>query len=150
MTEHALWPFARALYRAINERQFEDLEALLDEDVDWAIYGPIEMCPFLGTRLGKPAVIEVVRQIAESVRIHRFHREMIMFGADSAGSMLRFSLTALSTNKPISLRVAHFAQFKADRLASIRVLVDSFELVEQALGRPIHLPRLTSFAHAAK
>jgi ketosteroid isomerase-like protein len=64
-----------------------------------------------------------------------------MLEADSAASMLRFSLTVHGSNKPISLRVAHFAQFRDGRLRSIRVLVDSFDLVEQALGRPIHLPR---------
>ena len=47
MTEHSLWRFSRALHRAINERQPDDLEALIDEDVDWAIYGPIDMFPFL-------------------------------------------------------------------------------------------------------
>jgi len=104
------------------------------------------MFPFLGARHGKAAVIEVIRQIAENVRIHRFDREQIMLGVDSASSMLRFSLTALDSSKPISLRVAHFAQFRAGRLRNFRVLLDSFDLVEQALGQPIHLPRMTSLA----
>ena len=144
MTEHSLWGFSRALYRAINERQREDLEALLDDDVEWAIYGPIDMFPFLGARRGKEAVLEVVRQIADNIRVHRFDRESIMLGVDSAASMLRYSLTVLDSSKPISLRVAHFAQFKAGRLSSIRVLVDSFDLVEQALGHPLNLPRMTA------
>jgi hypothetical protein len=63
---------------------------------------------------------------------------------DSAASMIRYSLTAIDSNKPISLRLAHFAQFKAGRLLSIRVLIDTFDLVEQALGRPINLPRIAS------
>ena len=146
MTEHSLWRFSRALHRAINERQLDDIETLIDEDVEWAIFGPIDMFPFLGSRHGKAAVMEVIRQIAENVRIHRFDREQIMLGMDSAASMLRFSLTALDTNKPISLRVAHFAQFKAGRLRNFRVLLDSFDLVEQALGQPIPLPRMSSFA----
>ena len=146
MTEHSLWRFSRAIHRAINERQLDDLATLLDDDVDWAIYGPIDMFPFLGQRRGKDAVIEVVRQIAENFRVHRFDRETIMLGTDSAASMLRYSLTSLESNKPISLRVAHFAQFKAGRLSNIRVLLDSFDLVEQALGRNIHLPRMTSCA----
>ena len=146
MTEHSLWRFSRALHRAINERRHEDLEALIDDDVDWAIYGPIDMFPFLGARRGKEAVLEVIRQIADNVRVHRLDRETIMLGVDSASSMLRYSLTMLDSSKPISLRVAHFAQFKAGRLASIRVLVDTFDLVEQALGRPIHLPKLSSCA----
>jgi ketosteroid isomerase-like protein len=146
MTEHSLWRFSRALHSAINERQFSQLEELLDEDVEWAIYGPIDMFPFLGARRGKAAVLDVVEQIAENFRVHRFDRETIMLGVDSASSMLRYTLTALDTNKPISLRVAHFAQFKAGRLSSIRVLIDSFDLVEQVLGRDIHLPRITSVA----
>jgi hypothetical protein len=67
-----------------------------------------------------------------------------MLGEDQAASMIRYSLTALDSNKPISLRLAHFAKFRAGRLISIRVLVDTFDLVEQALGHPIHLPRMAS------
>jgi ketosteroid isomerase-like protein len=144
MTEHSLWRFSRALHRALSERQFADVEALIDDDIDWAIYGPIDMFPFFGARRGKAAVLDVIRRIADNVRVHRFDRESVLLGADSAASMIRYSLTALDSNKPISLRLAHFARFRADRLVSIRVLVDTFDLVEQALGRPIHLPRLAS------
>jgi ketosteroid isomerase-like protein len=143
MTEHSLWRFSRALHRALDDRQHEELETLIDEDVDWAIYGPIDMFPFLGARRGKAAVMEVLRQIADNVRIRRFDRETIMLGVDSAASMLRYSLTALDSSKPISLRLAHFAQFNGGRLRSLRVLVDTFDLVEQALGHPIHLPRIS-------
>jgi hypothetical protein len=110
MTEHSLWRFSRALHTAINERRQHDLEPLIDEDVEWAIYGPIDMFPFPGSRHGKAAVLEVCRQIADNVRVHRFDRESIMLGVDSAASMIRYSLTAVDSNKPISLRLAHFAQ----------------------------------------
>ena len=59
MTEHSLWRFSRALHRALNDRQPEDLATLLDEDVEWTIYGPIDMFPFLGGRRGKAAVLEL-------------------------------------------------------------------------------------------
>ena len=143
MTEHSLWRFSRALHHAINERQREDLEPLIDEDVEWAIHGPIDMFPFFGARHGKAAVLEVIRQIADNVRVHRFDRESILLGAESAASMLRYSLTLLDANKPISLRLAHFARFRSGKLSNIRILVDTFDLVEQALGRPIHLPRIS-------
>ncbi|MBR0874402.1 nuclear transport factor 2 family protein [Bradyrhizobium tropiciagri] len=142
MTEHSLWRFSRALLRAINERQLSDIEPLLDDEVEWAIFGPIDLFSFFGARRGKAAVLEVIRQIGENVRVHRFDREQIMLGTDSAASMLRFTLTALDSNKPVSLRLAHFAQFRDGRLTSFRVLVDSFDLVEQTVGYPIHLPRI--------
>ena len=59
------------------------------------------MFPFFGSRRGKAAVLEVIRQIADNVRIHHFDREQIMLGVDSAASMIRYSLTALDANKPI-------------------------------------------------
>jgi ketosteroid isomerase-like protein len=142
MTEHSLWRFSRALHRALSERQPEDLAALLDEDVDWAIYGPIDMFPFLGARRGKAAVLDVVGQIADNFQVRKFERETVMLGVDSAASMMRYSLTAVDSNKPISVRIAHFVRFRAGRLLSMRVLLDSFDLVEQTLGHPIHLPRI--------
>jgi len=144
MTEHSLWRFSRALHRAINERQLEDLQTQIDDDVDWVIYGPIDMFPFLGARRGKDAVLEVCRQVSENVRVRRFDRESIVLGEDSAASMMRYSLTMLASNKPINLRLAHFAQFKAGRLLNIRVLLDTYDLVEQTLGHPIHLPKIGS------
>ena len=87
MTEHNLWRFSRALHRAINERQFAEIENLIDEDIEWTIHGPVEWFPFFGSRRGKAAVMEVIRQIAEKVRVHRFDREQIMLGAESASSM---------------------------------------------------------------
>jgi hypothetical protein len=60
MTEHSLWRFSRAIFRAINERQFDDIAELIDDEVEWAIFGPIDMYPFLGARRGKAAVLEVI------------------------------------------------------------------------------------------
>jgi ketosteroid isomerase-like protein len=144
MTEHSLWRFSRALHRALSERQYADIEALIDDDIDWAIFGPIDMFPFLGARRGKAAVLDVIKRIADNVRINRFDRESVLLGNEQAASMIRYSLTALDSNKPISLRLAHFVRFRDGRLVSLRALLDTFDLVEQALGRSIHLPRLAS------
>ena len=136
MTEHSLWRFSRALHRALNERQFGEIESLIDEDVEWTLHGPVGLFPFFGSRRGKAAVLEVLRQIADKVHVHRFDRESIMLGVEAASSMLRYSLTVLDTNKPVRVRLAHFAQFREGRLANLRILVDSHELVEQAICQP--------------
>jgi hypothetical protein len=133
MTEHSLWRFSRALHRAINERQFAEIESLIDDDIDWNIHGPVELFPFFGSRHGKAAVMEVIRQIAGRVRVHRFDREQMMLGAESASSMLRYSLTMLDSNKPVRVRVAHFAQFRDGRLVNMRILIDGHDLVGQAV-----------------
>lgn len=142
MTEHSLWRFSRALHHALQERQTDQLEAVLDDNIDWAIYGPIDMFAFFGARHGKRPVIEVVRQIADVVRLHRLDRESLLLGEDSAASLMRYSLTSAGSTSPISVRVAQFAQFKGGRLTSLRAVIDTFDLVEQTLGREIHLPKI--------
>ncbi len=142
MTEHSLWRFSRAIHRALNEGQTDQLEDMLDDNVDWAIYGPIDMFAFLGVRRGKAAVVEVIKQIAKAVSLHRFDRESIMLGDDAAASLMRYSVTPAKSEAPISVRLAHFAQFKAGRLISLRAVIDTFDLVEQTLGRQIHLPKI--------
>ncbi|MDO8981411.1 MAG: nuclear transport factor 2 family protein [Afipia sp.] len=142
MTEQSLWRFSRAFHRALNERQTDDLESILDENVDWAIYGPIDMFAFLGPRHGKRAVIDVVREISGIVSLHRFDRESLMIGENSTASLMRYSLTSTTTGTPISVRIAIFAKFNAGRLINLRAIIDTFDLVEQALGRQIHLPKI--------
>jgi ketosteroid isomerase-like protein len=142
MTEHSLWRFSRALRSALDERQTDQLEAILDDNVEWAIYGPIDMFAFLGVRRGKQAVIEVVREIAAMIRFQSSERESIMLCDDTAASLMRYSITTAKSNKPISIRLAHFAQFKAGRLVSLRAVIDTFDLVEQTIGRHIHLPKI--------
>ncbi|MDH8079956.1 hypothetical protein QIG57_26690, partial [Klebsiella pneumoniae] len=63
-------------------------------------------------------------------------------GEDSAASMMRYSLMPEANGNPISVRVALFVQFKAGRLSSLRAVIDTFDLVEQTLGRQIHLPKI--------
>jgi ketosteroid isomerase-like protein len=120
----------------------DPLSELIDEDIEWNLYGPIDLFPFLGSRRGRPAVVEVCRQLANNVKFYRFDREAIMLGENTAASMMRYSLTVLDTNKPISLRLAHFAQFKNGRLSRLRAVLDSFDLVEQSLGYQIQLPQM--------
>lgn len=143
MVEHCFWRLSRTLHHAINERHFEEVEALIDEEVDWALYGPIDMFPFFGPRGGKLAVLDVIRQIASRVQIRGFERETTMLGVDTAASMVRYCMIERHSDRSISLRVVQFAQFKAGRLINMRVLVDTFDLVEQALGRQIQLSKAT-------
>lgn len=142
MTEHSLWRLSRALHRALTERQIDQLEAVLDDNVEWAIYGPIDMFAFFGPRRGKRAVIDVIREISDVVTLHRFDRESILLGEDSAASLMRYSLSPVASGNPISVRIALFAQFKSGRLSSLRAVIDTFDLVEQTLGRQIHLPKI--------
>ena len=140
MTGHPLWAFAHALRRTLASQDTAEIAAILHDDIDWAIFGPIDMFPYLGARQGKDATLNSIARIVESFRLHKLKQEDVIVGIDSASALLRCSLNASDTNRPISVRIAAFLRFRDGKLASLRAVIDTFDLVEQVLGRPIHLP----------
>lgn len=142
MSGHPLWTFAHALRKGLASQDLAEIAPGLHDEVDWAVFGPIDMFPYLGARRGKAAALDSIEQIADNFRLHKFKQEDVVLGADSASALLRCSLNANDTNRPISVRIAAFLRFKDGKVASLRAVIDTFDLVEQALGRPIHLPAL--------
>lgn len=141
MTEHCYWRFSRALHRAINDQCFAEIEDLLDKHVEWALNGPIDMFPFLGSRHGKHAVLKVIRHLAGNIQVRRFDREMTILGLDSAASICAVRLVTSASGKPIVPCPVRPVQGRpAHQYARA---IDTFDLVEQVFGRSIHLPNIS-------
>ena len=142
MSGHPLWTFAHALRNGLASQDSADIAPSLHDEVDWAIFGPIDMFPYLGARQGKEAALDSISQIADNFRVHKIKQEDVVLGDESASALLRCSLNSNDTNRPISVRIAAFIRFRDGKVASLRAVIDTFDLVEQALGRQIHLPAL--------
>lgn len=142
MSGHPLWTFAHALRKGLGNQNPAEISACFDDDVDWAIFGPIDMFPYLGARQGREATIDAISQIGDNFRLRKVKQEEVLLSDQSASLLLQCSLNANDDNRPISLRVATFLRFRNERVVSMRAVIDTFDLVEQALGRPIHLPTM--------
>ena len=102
------------------------------------------MFPFFGARRGKNAVLEVIKQIADNVRVHRFDRESVMLGEDSAASMMRYSLTALDCQQADQPAAGALRQFKAGRLSAFASWSTRLIWSSRRSGASIHLPKIAS------
>lgn len=142
MSGHPLWTFAHALRKAFLAQDAAEIASSLHDEIDWAVFGPIDMFPYLGARQGKEAALDSIAQITDNFRLYKIKQEDVVIGTDSASALLRCSLNSSDTNRPISVRIAAFLRFRDGKVASLRAVIDTFDLVEQALGRPIHLPAL--------
>lgn len=142
MSGHPLWTFAHALRKGLAAQDIAEIAPSLHDEIDWAVFGPIDMFPYLGARQGKEAALDSIGQIADNFRLHKIKQEDVVIGADQASALLRCSLNANDTNRPISVRIATFLRFRDGKVASLRAVIDTFDLVEQTLGRPIHLPAM--------
>lgn len=139
MSEHPMRGFARAFCDALSAREPARIAPLIDDDIDWTIFGPVDLFPFFGRRKGRAAVIAMLSGVSETLQLRGCDMERLLTDGDHAASMMRVSARDLRSNRTISLRLALFAQFSGDKLTGLSVVFDSFDAVEQAIGRHIDL-----------
>ena len=127
--------FVRAFCDAFLTQDAEQVAAWLDDDVDWILYGPIDLFPFFGQRNGKAAVLAMYSDIASSPELKSCEKDSTLVDGDRAASMIRLTAVHRQTGRTLTLRLAPFAQLRIGKVVRMRALLDSFDFAEQALGR---------------
>ena len=59
MSDHPMRGFARAFCDALAAREPARIAPLIHDDIDWTIFGPVDLLPFFGQRKGKAAVLSI-------------------------------------------------------------------------------------------
>ena len=137
MTDTTIRPIVEAFYRATAERNAEAALSFIDDNVDWLVQGPVDVFAFFGQRYGRAAVREGYAEIARRLDVTSFRVETLLVEGDRAAVMIRYSAIVRATGKVMSIRIAQFSRFADGKLVEMRALVDSYDMVEQALGRPL-------------
>ena len=128
-----------ALYGAYARRDFEQIAAAIHDDIDWVIYGPVAVFPFAGPRRGRAAVLEAMAGIAQVYSLENYKPEIMIVDGDRAAVMSDVSFTQRATNRILRFRVANFLRIQDGRLIEFREFINTFDVVEQALGRELQL-----------
>jgi len=139
VTESATRAAVRDLYDAYARRDFARVAALIHDDVDWIIYAPVSVFPFAGPRRGRAAVLQAMGGIAEVYSVESYKPEIVVIEGDCAAVMSDTSYRQRATQRLLRLRIANFLRFENGRLIEFREFVNSFDAVEQALGRELKL-----------
>jgi ketosteroid isomerase-like protein len=128
-------PLVHELYSAYARGDSERVAQLIDDDIDWIIHGPVQVFPFLGPRRGKAEVLKTLADIAQGYAIERYEPEIVVVDGDRAAVLSNVALRQRATNRMLSVRLANFLRFRAGKLVEFREFSDTFDVVEQALGR---------------
>ncbi len=129
----------RELYDAYGRRDFERVAALIHDDIDWVIYGPVGVFPFAGPRRGRAAVLSALAGIAELYSLESYTPEIILADGDRAAVMSDVSFKQRATNRTMRFRVANFLRLQDGKVIEFREFANTFDVVEQALGRELQL-----------
>jgi hypothetical protein len=54
--------------------------------------------------------------------------------------LIRLTSVVRATGNVMSVRTSQFSRFRAGKIVEMRGVLDSFDMVEQTIGRPLDLP----------
>jgi len=139
MTENTTRTAAEAFYKASAERDIARCIALIDDDVDWFVQGPVDIFSFLGHRRGKAAVLQGYRDMAQRLEFIGYQVEKLLVDGDHAAALIRLSSIVRATGNVMAIRTSQFSRFASGKIVEMHAVVDTFDMVEQTLGRPLSL-----------
>jgi ketosteroid isomerase-like protein len=139
MPEDATRAAVTDLYDAYARGDGERVARYIDDEIDWVIHGPVQVFPFAGARRGKRAVLDALGAIAKDYSIERYVPQLVAVDGDSAAVMSNVAFRQRSTGRVLSFHIADFMRFRDGRIVEFREFANTFDLVEQALGRFIVL-----------
>jgi ketosteroid isomerase-like protein len=124
-----------ALYEAYAARDLDKVSALIHDDIEWVIYGPVQVFPFQGPRRGKAQVLDALATIGRDYALERYVPTIIIADGDRAAVLSDAAFVQRATGRTMSVRLADFLRFREGRLIEFREFTDTFDAVEQALGK---------------
>ena len=125
----------RRLYDAVAGGDVSALPRLIHNDIDWIIYGPLEVFPFQGPRSGKAAVLAAMSEIATLYELKRHVPEIVVADGDRAAVLANVAFAQRATGRTLTFKLANFLRFESGLLIEFRELSDTFDATQQALGR---------------
>jgi ketosteroid isomerase-like protein len=139
MTTPSTRAIVEEIYSAYARRDFDRVAALIHDDVDWIMYGPIQVFPFAGARHGKIAVLDALGSIAKDYQLERYEPNVIIVEGDRAAVMSEVAFKQRATDRTLRFKLANFLRIADGHLIEFREFANSFDLVEQALGQFIEV-----------
>lgn len=135
MADVTIRALAEIFYRASAKRDIERAMSLIADDVDWLVQGPVDVFPFLGQKHGKAAVLDGYRAIARMLEITEYVVETLLVDGDRVSALIRISAILRATGRVMSIRTSQFSRFRNGRIVEMRAVIDTYDMVEQTLGR---------------
>ena len=117
-----------------------DIEAALarcTDDVDFLTHAPIDILQHLGHRHGKAELRQMWQTVQTRYSGIRYDVPIVVAEDDRVAAYLRAFFTKRSNQRIVQFDVAVFYSFRDGRIAEIREIIDSFDLVQQVLERDI-------------
>lgn len=129
------------LYAAYAEGRIEEALIEFDDKVVMTSYAPVDIFPYLGRKQGKAAVAATMNAAHADFEYLSYQPVFMVTEQDDAAVIVLARLRQRATGRTIQLFVADFIRFADGRIVELRQFMDSFDAVQQVLGREISISK---------
>jgi uncharacterized protein len=111
--------------------------ACCSDDVDFVANAPIDILPHLGHRHGKAEVRQMWQTVHARYSSMRYEVPIMVAEGDTVAASLRAFFRKRSNDRIVQFDIAVFYTLRDGRIAQIREVMDSFDLVQPLLERDV-------------
>jgi ketosteroid isomerase-like protein len=122
---------------AFRKSDYARIAARFHSDIDWLFHGPISIFPEIGHRRGKVAVFQTFAALNERYRFDRHVSDHLIAEGNWGAGVAEVALVQRDSGRTIRIRVASFFRIENGLVVEYRGFTDSFDAVEQVLGKII-------------
>jgi ketosteroid isomerase-like protein len=115
----------------------EDALARCTDDVEFIVNAPIDILPHLAHRQGKAEIREMWRTIRIRYSEQRCEVPILVAQGDKVAALIRVFFRKRTNERMVQFDIAAFYTFREGRIAQIREIIDTFDLVQQVLERDV-------------
>ena len=107
------------------------------DDLEYFAPAPIDILPHMGQHRGKDEVRKAWQTIRSRYSDMRHEVRTIVAEDDAVAAHVRVFLTKRTSGRVVQFDNAMFFRLQGGRIASIRQIIDTFDLVQQVLERDL-------------
>jgi ketosteroid isomerase-like protein len=111
--------------------------ACCDKELDSITYAPIELFPHLGHKHGSAWVAEAIKTQRKRYTSRTYEIKFMAVDGDKVATMQFISLRKHNDDRVVHLEAAEFYTLRDGLILTHRSFFDSFDFVQQVLGRDL-------------
>jgi limonene-1,2-epoxide hydrolase len=108
-----------------------------DDEIDSITYAPVELFPHLGHKHGKAWIAEAIRIQQERYLTRRSEMAFIAVDGLKIATVQRLYMRKRNDQRLVQFDLAEFFTLHGGRIIKHRSFFDSFDLIQQLLGRDL-------------
>jgi ketosteroid isomerase-like protein len=142
MAPEEIRALVRMGYEAYNRGERGFLSDVIDDEIEWTIHGPTEAFPIPNRMRGKAEVLAAMERLDELVEVVRNEIVRIVIDGEWAAVIFERTVRQRTSGRTFTYKACGFHRYRDGRLVEYEGFMDSFELVQRALGRTIEVQSL--------